>query len=81
MSLLSRRVEQGRHDERMHRRSGRHDSPILSQYQFPKLTNHEKDRTYLRALHCEQAEEVVTKFNALLVDLKTKGYMEADAAK
>lgn len=27
------------------------------------------------------AEEVVTKFNSLLADLKAKGYMEADTAK
>lgn len=26
-------------------------------------------------------KEVVTKFNALLADLKAKGYMEADAAQ
>lgn len=27
------------------------------------------------------AEEVVTKFNALLADLKAKGYMEADTVQ
>ena len=40
-----------------------------------KNKRNEKDRTYFRALHGEQAEEVVTKFNALLADLRAKGYM------
>ena len=46
-----------------------------------KNQRYEKDRTYFRALHCEQAEEVMTKFNALLADLKAKDYMEADTAQ
>ena len=34
-------------------------------------------------VHCtaSTAEEVVIKFNALLADLKSKGYMEADTAQ
>lgn len=40
--------------------------------QLPKLVNITTAAT---------AEEVVTKFNALLADLKAKGYMEADIAK
>lgn len=40
--------------------------------QLPKLLNITTAAT---------AEEVVTKFNALLADLKAKGYMEADTAK
>ena len=34
-------------------------------------------------VHCtaSTAEEIVTKFNTLLADLKAKGYMEADTAK
>ena len=46
-----------------------------------KNKRYEKDRKDIRALHGEQAEEVVTKFNALLADLKAKGYMEADTAQ
>ena len=44
----------------------------LKAEQLPKLVNITTAST---------AEEVVTKFNALLADLKAKGYMEADAAK
>jgi hypothetical protein len=44
----------------------------LKAEQLPKLVNITTAST---------AEEVVTKFNALLADLKTKGYMEADAAQ
>ena len=40
--------------------------------QLPKLVNITTAST---------AEEVVTKFNALLADLKAKGYMEADTAQ
>lgn len=44
----------------------------LKAEQLPKLVNITTAST---------AEEVVTKFNALLADLKAKGYMEADTAK
>ena len=43
-----------------------------------KNKRYEKDRKYIRALHGEQAEEVVTKFNVLIADLKAKGYMEVN---
>lgn len=44
----------------------------LKAEQLPKLIN---------ITNASTAEEVVTKFNALLVDLKAKGYMEADTAQ
>ena len=47
------------------------DGELKSQ-QLPKLVN---------ITNASTAEEVVTKFNALLADLKAKGYMEADTAQ
>lgn len=44
----------------------------LKAEQLPKLVN---------IIIAYTAEEVVTKFNALLADLKAKGYMEADTAQ
>ena len=44
----------------------------LKAEQLPKLVN---------ITNASTAEEVVTKFNALLADLKAKGYMEADTAQ
>lgn len=44
----------------------------LKAEQLPKLVNITTSST---------AEEVVTKFNSLIADLKAKGYMEADTAK
>ena len=44
----------------------------LKAEQLPKLVN---------VTTASTAEEVVTKFNALLADLKAKGYMEADTAQ
>lgn len=44
----------------------------LKAEQLPKLVN---------ITNASTAEEVVTKFNALLADLKAKGYMEVDTAK
>ena len=44
----------------------------LKAEQLPKLVN---------ITNASTAEEVVTKFNALLADLKAKGYMEADIAQ
>ena len=44
----------------------------LKAEQLPKLVN---------ITNASTAEEVVTKFNTLLADLKAKGYMEADTAK
>lgn len=44
----------------------------LKAEQLPKLVN---------ITNASTAEEVVTKFNSLLTDLKAKGYMEADIAK
>ena len=55
--------------------------PIKCPLLHKKNKRYEKDRTYFRALHCEQVEEVVTKFNALLANLKAKGYMEADTVQ
>ena len=44
----------------------------LKAEQLPKLVN---------ITNASTAEEVMTKFNALLADLKAKGYMEADTAQ
>lgn len=44
----------------------------LKAEQLPKLVN---------ITNASTAEEVVTKFNALLADLKAKGYMKADTAQ
>lgn len=44
----------------------------LKAEQLPKLVN---------ITNASTAEEVVTKFNAMLADLKAKGYMEADTAQ
>ena len=44
----------------------------LKAEQLPKLVN---------ITNASTAEEVVTKFNTLLADLKAKGYMEADTAQ
>ena len=44
----------------------------LKAEQLPKLVN---------ITNASTAEEVVTKFNVLLADLKAKGYMEVDTAQ